>query len=99
MSHKICSRCDSYAIEKIEHLIMQCPSFEQQRASMLKDIGDISVFFDKVLSDNPSKVVYWLLGDTIKDLGFEDMLGLWLIAGKTVDSIYRQTIAGRDGIG
>ena len=37
-SHRVCSLCDHYAAEHIEHLIMQCPVYESIRASMFNDV-------------------------------------------------------------
>ena len=73
-SHRVCGLCDDYVTENIEHLVLQCPHFENRRKEMLKEINDLTPQIGAKLRQNPERMMGWLLGGTIEDMPPEVML-------------------------
>ena len=66
-SHKVCSRCDLYAIENIEHMLMQCPAYEEAQSEMYEEILRlIKQEYDDALTNHPEETLAWLLGGCIQ---------------------------------
>ena len=55
-SHRMCDRCDNYAIEisNVKHILMQCPAFEQLHTKMFIEIRDLSTSLDDKVAKHPS---------------------------------------------
>ena len=53
--------CDLYALEDINHVVMQCPFMVEIRTKMFNDIESILPEFDKMCQEHPSEVFGWLL--------------------------------------
>ena len=98
-SHIVCSRCDHYAVENIEHLLMQCPASEVAMSMMYEQIRKIMPEYDYAMTNHPDKIVTWLLGGYIEGLDFTQMLPLWMISGNAINRIYREVVQERNGIG
>ena len=57
-SAKVCSLCDNYSIENIEHIVMQCPFFENNRVELYKKIDLLDPIFKRKMGENPSKSLF-----------------------------------------
>ena len=99
MSHRTCVKCDSFCIEDIFHIIMQCPGYHEERTTMynkkLNECRKAKVVFE----ENCEHVVYYLLGRDIPTLDDDEMISVWRISGNMITQMYRKAIADRIGVG
>ena len=98
-SHRTCSQCDSFAVEDIEHIFMQCPAFDDIRRDMYNNFAGLKPSIQSAINNQPSKVFIWCLGGQIEGVRTEDMFDFWMISGNAINNMYRRTVKGRDGIG
>ena len=99
MSHRTCGKCDSYCIEDIFHISMQCPGYHEERLTMYNEIYKKCRKAKEVFENNCENVVYYLLGRDIPTLDDDEMISLWCISGKLVTQMYRKAVADRIGVG
>ena len=99
MSHKVCEMCDLYMVESIQHIIMQCPGVYKARESMYNQIYENIPSLMNIFSEQPSKVLFWLLGRPVDDIAVPDAEMLLFISGYWIYSIYNKTLRNRSGIG
>ena len=71
-SQVTCERCDLYAVEDIEHILMQCPSFDRDRMRMYDQLCMIDPGFMERCAEEPGEVLAWLLGKPIEGGGDGD---------------------------
>ena len=94
-SFKMCERCDIGILEDARHVILQCPFFSGQRVNMFSEIEDVCPIWKLSISYQGYDILHILLGKQPNNITFEEMLDVWLIAGKHISSIYRSVITGR----
>ena len=94
-----CTLCDSYSIENIKHIVMQCPYFESTRVNLRRELDSLDPVFEGNLRQNPSMSFYWMLGGQMEGLSFEEMFNFWIVTWKSINSMYTTTVKSRVGIG
>ena len=98
-SFRICSNCDLYAPEDIRHLLMQCPAMESDRVNLYHNLSLIDPSIKERMENEPHQVFMWMLGGSIEDVEIEHMIRFWITSGYAINSMYRRSTKGRDGIG
>ena len=92
---KMRNMCDLGILENARHIIMQCPFYSEERASMFMEIeGMCNIRNDKIRKQEYD-IMHILLRKQPVDTTFEEMLQLWLISGKYISNIYRCIVTGR----
>ena len=98
-SVKACELCDQYAPEDIRHILMQCPHFQDIRDKMMQDIYKIDPSIERMFVNKPRLVFPWLLGNTSDECGLDMMNAVLRISGHTINSMYKQVVGMRKGVG
>ena len=99
MSNRTCTLCDMFEIESIIHILSQCTHFYKERDEMYNEIYIRCPKTREVFTKNQGQITYYLLGKDIPELNDDEMVTVWIIAGKTICNMYRMTIKERSGIG
>ena len=94
-----CANCDLGIRETIKHLVMQCPSNENRKLDMLREIKREVGGFAEICSQAPEQVFLWLMGKSAEGIEPKDMVRIWIIAGLHISRMYRDCIIQREGIG
>ena len=73
IASKVCVRCDLGIQESINHIVMQCPSFEEDRAVMLNELNETNNVEIKDLFSRSDEVYLFLMGKHPDEYSFEVM--------------------------
>ena len=76
--------CDSYSVENIEHIVMQCPFFESTRVDLYTELDLLDPIFMQNLRGNPSKSLFWTIGGQMEGLSFDEVIKFWIVSGKSI---------------
>ena len=99
MSSRTCTKCDHYCIEDIVHIVLQCryfqPIMNDLYDKIYKAFPEAKVIFD----ENPTEVMYYLLGMHIPGFEESEMVRLWTISGNAICKVYRELTMDRKGVG
>ena len=74
---------------------MQFPALEGRRIKMFKEMSDVCPEIDQRMTDNPGKLLYWLIGGLIDDIEGESLIKIWTIAGQNLNEMYREIVKDR----
>ena len=85
--------CDSYSVENIEHLVVQCPFFESTRVDLYTELDLLDPIFMQNLRVNLSKSLFWMLGGQIGGLSFDEVIKFWIVSGKYINSMYTISVS------
>ena len=80
-------------LETATHMVMQCPSNALHRQAMHDDISEITPFID------PQEYMNVIMGKSIDEWDYENMVPIWEISAKYVNLMYYDTLRSRQGIG
>ena len=83
-SVKNCQACDMYIIESLQHLVMQCPEFEDERVKMSEEIYKIDDRLKITFEEKPSEVFYWYIGKRIDGQSYELMQERFLVESSQI---------------
>ena len=95
ISSKFCVRCDLGIQESIKHIVMQCPSFEEDRAVMPNELNETNNVEIKNLLSRSDEVYLFLMGKHPEEYSFEVMYVFWTISARHITAMYKKAIAGR----
>ena len=65
---RLCSHCDHSTPENAEHVIMQCPNLQMERALMFTEIDQVTTNADCVIFEAADDILSVLLGKAIENL-------------------------------
>ena len=78
----------------VKHLILQCPTFQQEQTDLFNEIRSLSRNISANLLDNEQDVLSILLGKYVENYTEEQMEGIWIVAGRHIDLMYRKKVSG-----
>ena len=85
---KTCNRCDLGIIVSAQHIVMQCPFYENVRYDMYKEFEQLQCKeIDDALLDTQNAFTL-LLGKQPSNMSLENMFKLCFISGKYITRIY-----------
>ena len=94
---RFCEDCDLAAIDDVNHLVLQCPRWQNERTEMLNEIDNIPDGSGHALLNSQCDLVIALLGKADPDLSYEQKVTILTISSKYISKMYfRKT---REGIG
>ena len=85
-SFKICSHCDLYILENLNHILMQCPYNQPEFTSLIGEITAECCDVVRAFASEPSKIFYWLLGKSIPGVDVAQMNVMRVIAGTSINT-------------
>ena len=94
-----CNMCNNFAIENVEHLLMHCPSLNEKREKMLKEIGVLEKYYGTTILLSSGNNLPILLGKIPENADHEMMLLFHRIVAMSVHQMYLLVLKNRDGIG
>ena len=95
-SHKVCIKCELGIRETVQHVVMECPYYTDERIKMydeLKEMGNETI--DKILAE-PQQMFHTLMGKQPEFAQFDEMVIFWLSAGKWISGMYNRAMVGRE---
>ena len=98
-SNRVCDQCELFAIENVKHMLMQCPSMEDDRVQLSRKLYSIDPSIEERMKNEPQNVFTWMLGGYIEGMDIELMTRFWITSGYAINKMYRKVTKGRDGIG
>ena len=81
---KMCHRCDLGIVENARHLILQCPFYDLERASMFREIESTNDTWHSKVNNQGYDIMHILLGMQPDNTTFDEMIHIWLIAGSHI---------------
>ena len=78
---------------------MQCPSNEDKRIYMLREIENEVSGFAEACVQAPEQVFWWSMGKSAEGVEPKDMIRIWVKAGLHICRMYKDCIRPREGIG
>ena len=88
-----------YAAENVHHMIMQCPTHEETRIDMYRNVYKYGEQLVEIFSNSQEKVLLWLLGRRIDGASDEYMMVSMRISGNAIHKMYRRIGKNRFGVG
>ena len=83
-------------METINHLVMQCPFYGDNKNEMYTQLSNSMNEATKMVLNEPQHIFYFLMGSTRMVCPFEEMIDFWLTATKHINKIYIRALTGRD---
>ena len=71
----------------------------KDRIHIYRRIYDICPKARSVFERDSQNVMHYLLGKSAADLGANEMMNFWVIAGIAIENVYRKVTSSRSGIG
>ena len=94
-SNKVCTACDLGIREDIKHLVMQCPHYEGSRTEMCDVLNAIDDPLVQEALNAPLEFFFVKMGNHPRNISFESMVKLWIVSGRYISQMYRQSINQR----
>ena len=94
---RFCTSCEYGSMDDAHHLVMQCPSVQDTRTKMFKEITDIPGESGRRLLVSGEKIFIILMGRPSIHVEPDSMVKICKIAAKNIAKVYRNKI--RQGIG
>ena len=98
-SQKICTECDLGIKETVYHIVMQCPSNEEARVQMYRELFNANPELYGQLTRRPEQNFNWLMGMQPENVETSAMIQMWVIAGVHISHMYHRQIRVRVGVG
>ena len=83
-SHKMCSNCALGCIENSNHIVMQCPFFQEHRGRMWDAIEQLGNDTGKAVMDDTQNYFYVVMGKHPEGVPIQAMIEIWLITGEII---------------
>ena len=93
--HKICTKCDLWVTESLNHIVMQCPHYYGDRVNMISRIKAIGSDTANRVVDDAQQFFYTIMGKQPENSNFASMVEIWLITGECISAIYKKALVGR----
>ena len=92
---RFCDKCTLSIEESVNHIVMQCPFFEEDRRIMLNELSDLRCAEVNNILSEAATVFPHLMGKQPQNVDFEVMYKFWIIAASHISNMYTRAIAGR----
>ena len=73
----MCQNYDLFAVEDIDHLVMQCPFYQVRIGSMYEEIYSRCPNIRNVFENNPAGVFAWLIVKSVTEVDFVEACAMW----------------------
>ena len=93
-SQNVCSRCDLGIIESTNHIVMQCPYYQEYRVRMHDAIEQLGSDTSAAVMEDVQNYFYVIMGKHPENAPLHEMMGIWSITGDCISEMYRCAIAG-----
>ena len=70
-SSKICGKCDLGILENINHLVMQCPFYSEERANLHQSINQLGTDLAKRIRSDPANYFHNIMGKQPEYAGYD----------------------------
>ena len=94
-SNKVCSECDLGIREDVNHLVMQCPAFEGDRAEMFDLLNTIEDEYVKMALLDHQNIFNFLMGKQPNDTPLSSAFKIWAVSSHYITKMYRKIIRDR----
>ena len=85
--------CDMFSGGDIHHLVMPCPSVQDMREKMFRNIFEKGgARIEQASVEKPCQVFWWLLGKKIEHLNDGEMRTVRCIARHTISNMYMSVL-------
>ena len=91
----IITKCDLGILESINHLLMQCPFYSNERMNLHKSLNTLGTDLAIRITSDPANYFYTIMGKQPKNTDFQDMVDIWLLTGDHISSLYKGYIRTR----
>ena len=85
---RTCTKCNLGIEENANHIIMQCPLYEEVRKEMFLEIKELGCKEIDDTFENANELFPVLLGKQPDNLNIEDKVNLYMVTGKHITKIY-----------
>ena len=97
-SSKIRGNCDLGIIEDINHLLMQCPSYSEERMNLHQSLNMLETITATQIVNDPVNYFHNIMGKQPENVEFQDMIEIWLLTGEHIIKQAVQTCHSRTRI-
>ena len=94
-SNKVCSECYLGIREDVNHLVMQCPAFEEDRAEMLDLLNTIEDDYVKTALLDHQNIFNVLMGKQPNDTPLSSAFKIWAVSSHYISKMYRKITRDR----
>ena len=97
--NRMCTLCDAYAIEDVQHVVLHCTFFDSTRLEMNEKISDLSDNAGNIILGNARNILHTLLGAQCRMVSQKANLDFQAITVVYISKMYRIVLKERKGIG
>ena len=94
-SNKICIKCELGALEDIKHLLMQCPSYNEERMYLHQSLIQLGTDVATHIVNDAANYFHNIMGRQPENVEFQDMIEIWMLTGEHISKVYRKVIRDR----
>ena len=95
IASRFCERCDLGIEESVKHIVMQCPSHEEEKRVMFDEINEVDNIEISNLMRISGEIFLYLMGKHPVNTSFESMHILWDISARHISEMYKRTVVNR----
>ena len=89
---RFCDRCEHASMDDVRHLVLQCPSLQDARNAMFRELSEVDNGRSHVILASPGDTLYLLLGKIADGFSIEVMVSFWTVAARHIASMYYEKI-------
>ena len=94
-ANRMCENCYLGCVESTNHIVMQCPFFENDKRNMLEEMEGVeNPEISGILNDHGNLFLY-LMGKHRDNVCFDSMYIFWSISAKHISAMYKTAIIDR----
>ena len=94
-SNKVCTECYLGIREDVNHLVMQCPTYEGDRAEMLDVLNSIDDEYVKAALDDHQDIFNVLMGKHPIGIPLSSAFKIWAVSSHYISRMYRKITRDR----
>ena len=94
-SNKVCSECYLSIREDVNHLVMQCPAYEGDRAGMFDLLNTIEDDYVKIALLDQQNVFNVLMVKQPNDAPLRSAFKIWAVSSHYISKMYRKITRDR----
>ena len=91
----MCSECYLGIREDVNHLVMQCPAYEGDRAEMFDVLNTIADDYVKIALSDQQNIFNVLMGKQPNDTPLSSAFKIWAVSSHYISKMYRKIIRDR----
>ena len=96
---RMCTLCDEYAIEDVNHVVLHCKFFDNIRLQMHEKLRDLSDNAGNIILGNTRNILHTLLGAQSRLVSQKVNFDFQAITAVYISKMYRIVLKERKGIG